>query len=417
MAGDIDKALSLFSRIEAVMPGWAPAINAIGALYMEKDDYESAESYLLKALKNDANSPSALYNLARLRQLQHRNKEALELYEGAIRNDESLCMAWNNLGALLLEEGGLHRAVDVLERAVICDHGLASAWNNLGVALERSGKLDKAADSFSKAIAIDPGYCSALFNLGALFHRMGCFDQAREHLEKVLTVEPENVSASFLLETMGVRPAGETVPVGHVIRLFDEAAGNFEEILTKELDYQTPELLYEMAEPFLKDGASVLDLGCGTGLGSQLYRKRASSLIGVDISKKMLEEAALKKHYDELLCFDIGTPWPLRKMFDLVYSTDVFVYFGRLSGLLNEIHNHLLPGGVLCFSVEKAEPESENGSSFILGPSGRYAHTFSCVSEALNETGFTLLDSSEKKIRKEAGRPVTGLLFVAVRDR
>jgi SAM-dependent methyltransferase len=81
-----------------------------------------------------------------------------------------------------------------------------------------------------------------------------------------------------------------------VCGIFDRCAGTFERILVKDLEYKTPELLFDLVRPYLTEEMNVLDLGCGTGLGSQRYRPFAKRLIGVDASSKMLEKAAQKKY-------------------------------------------------------------------------------------------------------------------------
>ena len=53
--------------------------------------------------------------------------------------------------------------------------------------------------------------------------------------------------------------------------------------------------------------AKILDFGCGTGLLGEQIRKhiKFKILIGIDISKGMLEKSKSKKIYDTLYCFNL----------------------------------------------------------------------------------------------------------------
>jgi predicted TPR repeat methyltransferase len=68
----------------------------------------------------------------------------------------------------------------------------------------------------------------------------------------------------------------------------------------------------------------------------------------------------------------------------------------------------LVPGGLFALSIERAE-----GSSFILQPSGRFAHSLDHLKHAAAD--FVILETQESTIRLEAGRPVPGLYVVMQR--
>jgi SAM-dependent methyltransferase len=99
-------------------------------------------------------------------------------------------------------------------------------------------------------------------------------------------------------------------------------------------------------------GASVLDLGCGTGMRALLKRKRVT-LTGVDLSEEC-SQAAHRNGYDEAvtakltnLPFDTGS-------FDYVVSLDVLghVAFEEKDAALAEIKRVLKPGGVTMHGIE-----------------------------------------------------------------
>jgi predicted TPR repeat methyltransferase len=154
----------------------------------------------------------------------------------------------------------------------------------------------------------------------------------------------------------------------------------------------------------------ILDLGCGTGLGSQFYRPYAKLLVGVDVSSKMLQKASEKNIYDDLMIFDILQEWEFLQPFDLIYSSDVFVYFGNLDPIIRSASSYLVHGGILAFSMEKLE---ENSNGYRLFPSGRYTHAQRYVENCLKRYGLKSVAVTESVIRKQSKDEVKGLLIAA----
>jgi predicted TPR repeat methyltransferase len=124
----------------------------------------------------------------------------------------------------------------------------------------------------------------------------------------------------------------------------------------------------------------------------------------------MLENAAEKKIYNRLEVFDILQDWDFPKKFDLIYSSDVFVYFGNLETIIRSASSYLASGGIIAFSVERLE---DNSMKYRLFPSGRYAHSRTYIQDCLNRNGLQLIEASKSDIRKQSGNQVKGLLIVA----
>lgn len=99
----------------------------------------------------------------------------------------------------------------------------------------------------------------------------------------------------------------------------------------------------------------VLDLGCGYGWHCiHAAEQGASSVVGVDISRKMLEVARQKTSFPqvEYLCRameDVDFP---AESFDIILSSLAFHYVADYGGLVEKIHDMLKPGGNLTFTVE-----------------------------------------------------------------
>jgi predicted TPR repeat methyltransferase len=408
--GRLGEAEQGYLEVLKKKPDWGPVLNALGTVFLDQCQPDKAWKVFEKACELRPPYFPACYNLARLKQQENDHKGAIRIYRVILERQPDFGQAWNNLGMAYRETGDQDEALSCFQRAVAFAPDMAEAWNNLGVAQDEFNMIQEASKSYRKAIEIRSDYASAHFNLGVSLQKLRHFKEAADHYKKVLETKPDDEAARFMLQSLGTWETPDAAPAEHVRRIFDRCAGTFERILVKDLEYKTPELLFELVRPYLSQEMKVLDLGCGTGLGSQLYRPFAKILIGVDVSSKMLEKAAEKKIYDRLKVFDMLQDWEFSQKFDLIYSSDVFVYFGKLDPIIRSASSYLVYGGILAFSVERLEDKSMD---YRLFPSGRYAHSRTYIYDCLRRHGLQLTEETKADIRKQSGNQVKGLLFVA----
>lgn len=102
-------------------------------------------------------------------------------------------------------------------------------------------------------------------------------------------------------------------------------------------------------------GKRVLDLGCGFGWHCQYAaEKGAVSVLGIDISEKMLEEARkMNKYpfveYRQLPVEDYDYP---ENAYDIVLSSLTFHYIASFDDICKKVKRTLTTGGSFVFSVE-----------------------------------------------------------------
>lgn len=102
-------------------------------------------------------------------------------------------------------------------------------------------------------------------------------------------------------------------------------------------------------------GKSVLDLGCGYGYNCMNFIKRgASKVVGVDISKKMLEVANKESVNENIKYINMSMTdiLQLNDKFDFVYSSLAFHYIEDFEELIRSIFHLLNPEGHLLYSQE-----------------------------------------------------------------
>lgn len=102
-------------------------------------------------------------------------------------------------------------------------------------------------------------------------------------------------------------------------------------------------------------GSRVLDLGCGLGYFAREATKRgAVSVVGVDLSERMLEEAR-RRTSDPAIRYTRASLEAYEAepgSFDLVVATLSLHYIADYAGLVRRVATWLVPGGRFAFSVE-----------------------------------------------------------------
>jgi predicted TPR repeat methyltransferase len=278
------------------------------------------------------------------------------------------------------------------------------------------GDAAAAADILVQVVQTVPGFATAWFALASIREATGDRDGAIAAFVAARDADREDYHGARLhLARLGV---GETTPAMtgvYVRRLFDQHAPDFDQALLERLDYCAPQLLLDAVRP--PEGqrfrlGSVLDLGCGTGLGGAAFRPYCDWLAGVDISPGMVGQARAKGLYDRLVVSELMEflATEAGAQHHLALAADVFVYCSDLTPIAAAVARVLAPGGRFAFTVETHENIK---SGVRLQGTLRYAHGVPHVRAALSAAGLHILQLAEASTRTEKGAPVPGLLVVA----
>lgn len=290
--------------------------------------------------------------------------------------------------------------------------------------LAESGDHQAAAELIEQALELAPLWTAGWFRLGEYSERAGQRDQAVKAYEKVAELDDEGIFAAPLkLAVLGAAETPEQPPSRYVEGLFDDYAERFETSLVKKLEYSVPEklaALIETARPVGRSFRCAVDIGCGTGLLGAEIQDWIERLEGFDISTNMLAKAQEKGIYQHLAQADLSLDQDTSGLLanglakgraDLVAAADVMMYLGSLETVMPLVLALLAEEGLFAFSVEDAGDEE----GFILQPSLRYAHSETYVSDLLTTFGMEILQIRKTTIRKDAGKPLSGILFLARR--
>ena len=130
----------------------------------------------------------------------------------------------------------------------------------------------------------------------------------------------------------------------------------------------------------LKPGMRVLEIGCGTGMFTEMFATYGANILAVDLSKDLLELAAKRNLPADRITF-LASPFEecaLHGPFDAIIGSSILHHLD-CSKAFDKIYDLLRPGGTMSF----CEPNMLNPQVwFIL----RFRKFFPYVSD--NETAF-----------------------------
>jgi predicted TPR repeat methyltransferase len=278
----------------------------------------------------------------------------------------------------------------------------------------KRGDAEAAADILRQVLETAPRFATAWFALASIREAMGDREGAVAAFEAARDADREDYHGARLhLARLGVGEATPAMTGIYVRRLFDQHAPEFDEALVQRLDYRGPALLLGAVRAVAGEPTrlgSMLDLGCGTGLGGAAFRPFCDRLAGVDISPGMVEQARAKALYDRLAVADLleFLAAEARAQHHLVLAADVFVYCSDIAPIALGVAKVLAPGGLFAFTVE-----THDATGVRLQGTLRYAHGAGHVREALAGAGLRIVTLAAASTRTEKGEPVPGLLVVA----
>ena len=381
----------------------------------QKGQLAEAESLYRQILTAMPMHFDSLHLIGVIKGQQNEFAAAVPFFEGALRVNPDSAAALNNFGNILQALGRYDRALASYDRSLALRPDNPKALMHRGNALRKLRRPDDALASYDRALRLQPDYAEALVHRGGALTDLGRHEAVTAY-RKALAKGGDAQRIRYSLACLGAEAVPKASPVEYVQALFDQYADAFEEHVVEDLEYKTPTLLVDMIRTLLTERRAgpldILDLGCGTGLCGPLLRPLARTLVGVDLSPKMLAKARQRDDYDELVCAEVadymgGQP----QRFDVGVAADVFVYIGDLSDVFAGMRRVLRPDGLFCFSVEAGE-----GTDFMLQPTHRFAHSLDYVRRLAAVHGFTIQSWESRAIRKNRDADVPGYLVVMRRE-
>ena len=282
---------------------------------------------------------------------------------------------------------------------------MVELYNNMGVLEKKRGSLSQAVKFFRKALHVNPTDGHSLVQLASI----------SSHEE----------DGRIISEVKGLDP-------GYVAGLFDGYSSRFESELVDVLNYVGHELVYKSVQDALTNSNvtaidTIIDLGCGTGLLGELIAINMPwvAIHGTDLSQRMVDIALERKTgsggrsvystVSNLDAVEFLASFEEASV-DCVVASDVFIYIGDVSNVLDECKKCLVEDGLIGFTVESYEATAADNGLRLL-PSGRFGHSKGYVYQIAAKHGFSVLSWKDAVLRQQSGKDVNGAVVILQKKR
>ena len=410
--GDLKNAALTLNKAQKQIPN-DPRVFMLAGLMAEKSgNIPGAFEALQRSVSLAPDWGPGLLELALLHARQNQFAKAVETAEKVASLEPHNLQVLAGVVDIAHRAGHTEMAVRHLRRGLVLVPGDVQLRRLLARDLTQLQQFPEAVQLWSELLEQDPADTEARAGRVQTLLALGQPAKAQADTLALLEKDPGNaVNAYYNALAHGATPPHQPPEISRT--LFDNMAELYDQHMVRSLKYQLPKQVADRllaAHPDKK--INVLDLGCGTGLLGVCLGRLDGALVGVDISRGMIEQAARHNVYDRfhhtnLLDALEDTP---ASLYQVIAALDVFIYTGDLQEAIPNALRILVPGGQLVFSCEEA---SEDGTDLVLLPTGRYAHKRSHVQALCQAAGFDKVSIEDTVLRQENNAPVHGFLVFA----
>lgn len=178
-ASDLDKAVSLYSRVLELDPTNEKALFNMGVVAMDLGQGEEAEKWFKKTASTYSDSRSANFNLALLYSNQKRHRDSVDILVPLVEQFPTHTNSYQLLGDSYVALKQYKEAVDTYLGCMTVDPRQVSCQHNIGVAYVELGRFEEAEHSFKKTLEIDPNYGSAKRHLQLIRQKIAEREKAK----------------------------------------------------------------------------------------------------------------------------------------------------------------------------------------------------------------------------------------------
>jgi len=154
--GQLDEAEAVFKEILDTRPDVVEVHQNLAYVYIQREDWASAEETYLAALDLRPGSPELMTALAKMYQDSGEEERAMELLSQVEGENTVDGRARFNMGIVFLDAGNSEEAQAAFEAALAADPPVGEAHYHLGTILVGQGKVPEAVDHLEAYLATNP---------------------------------------------------------------------------------------------------------------------------------------------------------------------------------------------------------------------------------------------------------------------
>jgi tetratricopeptide (TPR) repeat protein len=207
IAGDLPLAEATLQKAIGLDPGYLPAYNYLGQIYVRQNRLDEARQRYEAMAKQQPDSVPAHTMVAMLLQVQNRPAEAQARYERILQIDSRSVVAANNLAYMKAESGtDLNQALQLAQTAKSVKPDDPDVNDTLGWIYYKKDLAALAVEPLRLSVEKGPSNAIYRYHLGLVYLKTGDKTKAREMLEQALKLDPKfegAAEAKRALDTLG----------------------------------------------------------------------------------------------------------------------------------------------------------------------------------------------------------------------
>ncbi|WP_371819551.1 tetratricopeptide repeat protein [Polynucleobacter sp. JS-JIR-5-A7] len=194
-SGSFMEAKSIFEEVLKNQPNHFDALQLLGALMTQLQEYPQAIELLSAAIKINPNYPNPYSSLGTALRGLKRFDEALTSYDQAINIKPDYLEAHYNRANTLVDLGRLDEALFNYDQAILIEPAFADCHHNRANVFKELGRLDEALAGYDQTILIKQDHSDAHFNRANTLVNLDRLDEALTSYCQAILIKPDNVSA------------------------------------------------------------------------------------------------------------------------------------------------------------------------------------------------------------------------------
>lgn len=223
-------SLEIFTRAARLQPPTATQLRTVAEDYVLLNDYDDADHWALRAVRQDDADAESWYVLGRIRQTENRFGDAVRCFTESLGRKPDSVKAADNLGLAWEGLNQPDKAVESYRHALALQasapHPSEQPFLNLGVLLANRNQPAEALHLLQQAARLSPSDPKIHEALGKLYLRQNQLPEAQAEFEQATRSDPGSAALHFQLGQVYRRENRNDLATAELNRARDLEAGS-----------------------------------------------------------------------------------------------------------------------------------------------------------------------------------------------